>query len=306
MLDFLLPYGYFWPVLLFFSVIVCVFLFCLNVLLSVGILCVYHIIPSDVIDSMLQSCLTIIRYKFSFYFEKIETNLRKTFQIHVSEKIPEKSILLWHPHDLMTITSAIHNGFQVTDPSYTPTKIVSLWFYNHIPIIKDFMRMGNCISSNYETIKETLHTESVSIMLGGIQELLDANENTIILTIKKRRGIFKIALETGSALVPIITYGESKLFPPLKHPIIDSANKMLHSFLKVALPVPTIESLNNWVKLFNEPLEAVHTYTGSVIKVAKIELPIEQDIDNLRDLYIKEVEKLFKTTNPGKYILKIT
>ena len=240
MLDFLLPYGYFWPILLIFVTAVCMFLFFLNVFLMTILLCVYHAIPHEVIDSFLQSSLSVIRYKFSFYFEQIESNIRKTFKIHVSEKIPEKSILLWHPHDLMTITSAIHNGFRITDPSYTPTKIVTLWIYNSIPVIKDFMRLSNCISSDYQIIKDTLEKESVSLMLGGVKEILHADSKTIILTIKKRKGIFKIALETGCSLVPVITYGESDLFPPMKNSFIDSTNQLLYSLLKIAIPVPTI------------------------------------------------------------------
>jgi 1-acyl-sn-glycerol-3-phosphate acyltransferase len=40
------------------------------------------------------------------------------------------------------------------------------------------------------------------------------NEDYIIhTTIKKRKGIFKIALETGTPIVPFITYGECELFP---------------------------------------------------------------------------------------------
>ena len=306
MLDFLLPYGYFWPILLIFVTAVCMFLFFLNVFLMTILLCVYHAIPHEVIDSFLQSSLSVIRYKFSFYFEQIESNIRKTFKIHVSEKIPEKSILLWHPHDLMTITSAIHNGFRITDPSYTPTKIVTLWIYNSIPVIKDFMRLSNCISSDYQIIKDTLEKESVSLMLGGVKEILHADSKTIILTIKKRKGIFKIALETGCSLVPVITYGESDLFPPMKNSFIDSTNQLLYSLLKIAIPVPTIESLHNWVKLFNEPLQTVNTYTGSIIKVEKIENPTDKDIDSLRNTYIKEIQVLFKNTNPGKYKLEIT
>ena len=224
----------------------------------------------------------------------------------MSEKIPEKSILLWHPHDLMTITSAIHNGFRITDPSYTPTKIVSLWIYNIIPVIKDFMRLSNCISSDYQIIKDTLEKESVSLMLGGVKEILHADNKIIKLTIKKRRGIFKIALETGSSLVPVITYGESDLFPPMKNSFIDSTNQLLYSLLKIAIPVPTLESLHNWVKLFNEPLQTVHTYTGNIIKVEKNENPTDNDIDSLRNTYIKELQVLFKNTNPGKYKLEIT
>lgn len=244
-----------------------------------------------------------MRKKFSYYFEKIEDNLHQTFQIHKETDIPKKAILIWHPHGLMTVTSAIHNAIRITNNDYVPTKLVSLDFYHRIPFLRDIMRKAHVTSSNYENIKNVLETESISIMLGGVKELLNSDPNTLYIVIKDRKGIFKIALETGSPLVPVITYGENRLFQPTKNYFFDTLNRYLYSIFRTGVPVPTIDSLKNWVLLYKQPLDAVHTHIGKPLDVKKIESPTSKDIENLKQKYIAEVRDLFKKTNPGNYDL---
>jgi 2-acylglycerol O-acyltransferase 2 len=223
----------------------------------------------------------------------------------VKEPIPPKSILIWHPHGLMSVTSAIHNAFGLTSESYTPTKIVSLDLYHRIPILKDVMRNLNVVSSNYDSIKETLQKESVSIMLGGVKEILNTESHQMICVIENRTGIFRMALETGSPLVPVITYGENELFSPVRNDILDSINATLYSMFRIALPIPTWNSLKNWVNLYKEPLQPITTYVGKPILVSKVENPTKKNIEDLRETYIQALKSLFSETNMQQYNLQI-
>lgn len=303
MLDFVLPYLYFWPVPLVTILLFHMVLFFLNIVLGIVCLGLYYLVPESVWDSLIDSLHSWTRKKFSYYFEKIELNLQETFIVHAEKLVPKKSILIWHPHGLMSITSVIHNAFRISSNSYDPTKLVSLDFYHKIPIVRDFMRNGNVISANFDNIKQTLQTESVSIMLGGVKELLNSDQNKLYLIIKDRKGIFKIALETGSPLVPVITYGENRLFQPMRNSFFDTLNSYLYSIFRTGIPIPTIASLQNWVMLYKGPLQQVHSYVGPPLDVAKIERPTLQDIETLKEKYILEVQKLFKKTNPGNYEL---
>lgn len=206
----------------------------------------------------------------------------------------------------MSVSSAIHNAIRITDESYVPTKIVSMSIYHKIPIIKDFMRRFNVIPADYDVIKNTLFTDSVSIMLGGVKEMMNVNEKTISLVIKNRTGIFRAALETGSNIIPVITYGENKLFPPLNESIIESINAFIYSVFGIAFPIPTWTSIKNWVKLYSHPLEKIHSYVGDEVEVKQKECPTNEDILDLRNKYIKAVQSLFDKTNDGTYTLEIT
>lgn len=303
MLDFLLPYAYFWPVLLVAIVCLYLVLFLINIVLGVFCVGLYYLVPEAIWDSLIDSLHSWIRKKFSYYFEKIETNLQDTFQIHTEATVPKKAILIWHPHGLMTVTSAIHNAIRISNKNYTPTKLVSLDFYHKIPFLRDVMRTAHVTSSNYENIKNVLETESISIMLGGVKELLNSDPNKLYVVIKDRKGIFKIALETGTPLVPVITYGENRLFQPVRNPFFDTFNSYLYSIFRTGIPIPTLKSLQNWVLLYKQPLETVHSYIGAPLDVKKVEFPTSKDIDDLKQEYISKVRELFKKTNPGNYDL---
>ena len=206
----------------------------------------------------------------------------------------------------MSVASAIHNAMGITSQKYIPTKIVSMSVYHKIPIVKDFMRKFNVIPADYLSIKRTLATDSVSIMLGGVQEMMNVNENSIKLVIKNRTGIFRAALESGSDLVPVITYGENKMFPPLNNSTVEAINSFMYSVFGIAFPIPTWTSLKNWVQLYKKPLSNIDSYIGEPIKVTKKENPSNEDILDLRNAYIKQVQDLFDKTNDGTYVLEIT
>lgn len=306
MLEYLLPYAYLWPVATVVTLSLCILFFVWNLFLSAVILALYSLVPSYVIDSLLSSSLAIVRKKFFFYFEKIESNIRSTFDIVQSKPPPPRSVFIWHPHGLMSISSAIHNAMRITSKEYMPTKIVSMSIYHKLPIIKDFMRYFNVIPAEYNTIKETLKTDSVSIMLGGVREMMNTDAKTIQLIIKNRTGIFRAALESGSSLVPVITYGENELFPPIQSESIQSINSFLYSVFGIAIPIPTWTSMKNWVTLYSSPLKKITTHVGDTISVSQKEYPSSEDILDLKTRYIKAVESLFEKTNDGTYTLEIT
>ncbi len=56
------------------------------------------------------------------------------------------------------------------------------------------------------------HGISVMIVIGGAAEALDARPGESKLVLKKRKGFVRIALETGSSLVPVYLFGENHLF----------------------------------------------------------------------------------------------
>jgi len=304
-MEFLTPYMYLWPNLFILPILLIIIMLFISFYIGITCLTLYYLTPEYIIDSIIKSIIRFVKNFFYLHFNFVETNIKNTFQIRIKEKIPDKSILIWSPHGLMTVACSIHNGFQVTDSKYSPTKIAALSCLHSFPVSKDIMRVANTISSDYETIKNTLKKESISIMLGGVKEVLHTSPNKLILTIKKRYGIFKLALETGSDIVPVITYGENEIFPPNTSIIPYSINFILYSFFKVALPFPTLESIQNWMKLCIKPLDPIITYTGSPIKVKKV-YPSHKRIELLKKKYISAVKKLFEETNPGNYSLEIT
>lgn len=271
-----------------------------NFVVYIVFLSIYLCLSEKTIDYLFKNFVSVFRSAFSNLIEKTEENIRETFKIDVLYPLPPKSIHIWHPHGLSGVTPVIHNGYRISDSAYKQTKGVVHHFFFWIPLIKDIIRNLNAIPSDYRSIKNALKTESISIALGGAREQKIFENNKIDVIVENRRGIFKIALETGTPIVPVLTYGENELFPRIKNSFLDECNEFLYLLFKVRFPFPTIESIYNWQEISKHPLDPVYSYTGRPIYVKKIEFPTEKNIKKLRSIYISRIKELFdKTKKPG-------
>ena len=276
-----------------------------NFVVFIVLLIVYHLIPTTRVDYLFQSITKWFRNAFSEMILKTEHNIKETFKIHILYPIPERSINIWHPHGMSGVTPVIHNGYKITDPAYKSTKGVVHTFFFYIPVVKDIIRNLNAIQSDYTTIKQTLEKESVSIAIGGVKEMEKFKNKHLDVAIKSRKGIFKIALETGTPIIPILTYGENELFPKMQNPILEFMNDIVYKITTIRFPFPSLMSLRNWQRISNHPLEPIHTYTGKPIFTKKIENPTSKHIDKLRSIYIERIQELFKETHPPDYTMNI-
>src|SRR5277367_6599308 len=50
---------------------------------------------------------------------------------------------------------------------------------------------------------------AITIVVGGAEESLHARPGVMELVLKKRHGFIRMAIETGSLLVPILSFGEN-------------------------------------------------------------------------------------------------
>jgi Diacylglycerol acyltransferase len=302
---YVLIYAYTWLGMNIFTLLVLAVGFLVNVSMFSTFVILYYLTPSYIVDMWFEYLTKMIRNIHTGFFEKLEGNIRKTFQIKVLHPLPEKSIRIWNPHGISAVSVGIHNGFRITDEKLTPSKIVTHTMVKYVPIFSDLLRQIHCIFSDFEEIKKTLQNESITIVIGGVDEMRRLKHKVIELVIKRRKGIFKLALETGTPIVPVLTYGEVELFPETDDKFLAYLNKYLFDKFRISLPFPSYESLKNWANLAIRPLDPIFTYTGKPIYVKKIENPTQKHITALRNVYIKQVRELFTETNPGDFTLKI-
>jgi 2-acylglycerol O-acyltransferase 2 len=171
---------------------------------------------------------------------------------------------------------------------YTPNKVASLSMFHYIPILHDIASYFNNIPSDYQSIKRAVSSgHSVSIMLGGVREMLNIEPDKIKVYVKNRKGIFKIAIETGKSIIPILTYGENKLFEPVKNYYTDLLNDFLHKWFGISIPFVTINSLYRWYQLSYRPIDTIHSYAGNPVVPHKYDT-----VESLRRRYIKELKRI--------------
>lgn len=288
-----MAWAYLWPlaILMILGVLLLVALLMgVNLLLGLLAVSLYGLFPKDV---LFESVASRLRNK------TVEENLQATFRMaECPATLPQTCIFIWNPHGLISVSSVLHNLRICTHPNYRPNHLVTVPLYQYIPVVSDVANYLGIISSDYGSIKKTLQRgESVSLMLGGVREMNLIQERKMVLYIKNRTGIFKIAAETGVPLVPIITYGENELFPRSDNWAISAMNEWLHTYFGLSIAVPSWTSLLNWFELSYRPLKPITTYVGEPI--------IDNNPDNLKQKYITAVQTLFDKTSPPDYYLDI-
>lgn len=304
MLESLLPWAYLWPAVVLVCVGVVAWVVAANLVVGAVLLSVYSMIPKDVVDRFLDWLVVGSRQKFAHYFQKVEDHLRETFPVHGAKTLPSSCLLLWHPHSLLAVTAVLHTVFRITPD--LASSVVCHSIYHRIPVISDIVRYGGGIPADYAVMKDALTKgDRVSVLLGGVREMMETSEKTIQLVLRNRTGVFRLALQTGTPLVPVLSYGESEMFPAWSHPVLKFVNQILYSAFHIAIPVTSWDALSNWVTLYWNPLTPIPTHVGDPVVVEKIESPTDEDIRTLRETYIARLKELFDETHPPGYTLVI-
>lgn len=271
--DFLAVFVLFWPAvaslsflgflcfvgLLFFIsgalLIFCVFIYGAYALLR----------DSGSLDWLLE---TIVQLKESVT-ERVAGHVRQSFLISNESEIPKGPVLyVAHPHGLYGLSWFIHIALGITDwPSERPVLAVHSIFFK-LPLIRELFQRHGCIEATEEAILETLKKgTSVVLLVGGIEELYHTDPYTIQLILKKRKGYARIAKKANVPLVPLLTVGESELFPVTDSWIWGFVQSFLYKTFHIALPLPRWSSLWSWGSLMYGPLnKPIQTYILPVIQ----------------------------------------
>jgi len=155
---------------------------------------------------------------FREHYEKIKQNLRESFILKGNLTIEKQAIYSFHPHG----ASASSLSFNILNPlSDWPYKNIRLLIRDVIyymiifisrtfDIFKEYTKY--LVSSHYASIKSILKEgKSLSLYLGGQTEMFHLTDYKIVAKVKGRRGIFKMAIENGVPIVPVLVYGENEL-----------------------------------------------------------------------------------------------
>lgn len=272
----------------------------MNVVLTTLCITFYMMIPPGSFDHWFSSMGQLIEMMFPLAIERLQHNLKETFQ-YTEASSPERALYLWHPHALMSLTPFFHTFWQ------RRTKVVCLNFFHRIPIVRDLYHFIGAIGSDYDTMKTALETSSVSVIPGGVREMMLPHKPGVLqVVLKCRSGVFRLALETGTPLVPVLTYGESELFPQIEHPLLKTLNTWLYTQFGLCIPIPSLTSLQNWLQLSESPLQPIRSVAGSPVAVEKIENPTQEQIEALKESYCSALQTLFDETAPPGLTLVVT
>jgi 2-acylglycerol O-acyltransferase 2 len=130
---------------------------------------------------------------------------------------PSKTYIFgYHPHGIIGMgafaTFATEGTkFSENFPGITP-HLLTLPSNFKMPIYRELMMLHGVASVSKQACYNMLSKgpgSSITIVVGGANESLSAHPGTADLTLRRRYGFIKVAIRTGSLLVPVFSFGEN-------------------------------------------------------------------------------------------------
>jgi hypothetical protein len=153
------------------------------------------------------------------------------------------------------------------------------------PFVRQIYGWCGVISASKSSILQHIPTYNIALIPGGIAEMSRVSEDMEIVYLKKRKGFIKLALETGSSLVPVYHFGNTKILTKLNtsKSFDNFCRKVRFGFFypigRFLLPIP---------KRY-----PILTAVGNPITVVKNENPTEEDINTLHEIFVNKLVELF-------------
>jgi 2-acylglycerol O-acyltransferase 2 len=139
---------------------------------------------------------------------------------------------------------------------------------------------------------------AITIVVGGARESMIAVPKSLRLMVKDRKGFIKLALRTGTDLVPVLAFGENDLYSHVdseKYPSVQKVQRILKDATGWEMPLFFGQGIRNgsWGFLaYRRPIDIV---VGRPIEVnAEVEEPGDEEIDRVHELYLRELERMWE------------
>lgn len=157
---------------------------------------------------------------------------------------------------------------------------------------------------NHPSNKDGFTSNAVMLMVGGAQEALHSRPNNFTLVLKERKGFVKIALRTGSSLVPVFSFGELDLYDQVPNPPGSRLRYWQEMFKRITGVAPIVvngRGIFQYSFGFVPRRRPLNTVVGAPIKTEKRPNPTPQEIDELHTKFCQELNNLFEK-HKRKYI----
>lgn len=146
------------------------------------------------------------------------------------EKIKGPIIFGCHPHGIFGLSTLINFGIGAFEggvaealPKSKPIHVMTLRFSFLIPFWRDLLMRFGLGPVDKETCRKVLKEagHSIAVVVGGAREALYSRPGHYEIILKKRKGLFKLAIEHETPIVPVFCFGDVDIYDqvPLPWPI---------------------------------------------------------------------------------------
>jgi len=156
------------------------------------------------------------------------------------------------------------------------------------PFLRYLLLLGpSCNVSAGSMGKQLAQGKCIGLVPDGIAGIFKCNEDDEVITLKSRKGLAKLALRTGAAIIPAYSLGNTAAFSAWfdRWGLMERASRKLHASLflywgRFYLPIPHRTPIT---MLVGDP----------VLIPNKVENPTQAQIDQVHQLLLDRIEEVF-------------
>ncbi|KZT55261.1 diacylglycerol acyltransferase [Calocera cornea HHB12733] len=219
---------------------------------------------------------------------------------------PDRPYLFgYHPHGIIGMgamaTFATESiGFSQHFPGITP-HLLTLSSNFYLPIYREIIMWMGIASVSRKSCANILKKgpgQSITIVIGGAAESLSAHPGTADLTLKKRFGFIKLAIQYGADLVPVFSFGENDIYEQLsneKGTTVYKLQKKFQHLFGFTLPLFHGRGILNYTIGLMPYRRRIMIVCGRPIHVERVANPSQQLLEDTQKLYIEELMRIWDT-----------
>ncbi|KAF4610836.1 hypothetical protein D9613_007188 [Agrocybe pediades] len=211
----------------------------------------------------------------------------------------------YHPHGIIGMgalaTFATEaTGFSAAFPGIKP-HLLTLTTNFRMPFYRDILlALGVCSVSkkSCSNILKSGPGSAITIVVGGAAESLSAHPGTADLTLRKRLGFIKIAIQHGADLVPVFSFGENDIYqqmPNEKGTTVYALQRKFQSIFGFTLPLFHGRGLLNYNLGLMPYRRRIVAVIGRPIHVQQCDKPNLEEVMRVQKMYIDELTRIWDT-----------
>ncbi|XP_032307223.1 2-acylglycerol O-acyltransferase 2 [Drosophila ananassae] len=244
--------------------------------------------------------------------------------VKTAELPPDRNyILSCFPHGLLGMGICVNMGMDIPKwlklfPQVRP-KIATLDHHFKTPFLREVIRLWGMVSVCKESLVYLLNksndpkhednqdgftSNAVAILVGGAQEAMDSHPGQYVLTLRNRKGFVKMAIRTGSSIVPTFSFGEVDIYDQVENPPNSKLRRFQNAVKKLTGVSPIIPKGRG---IFNYSF-GILPYRGRIVQVVGAPIDVVQSdepdsayVDEIHGKVIEALEKIFEDYK-DKYI----
>ncbi len=189
-----------------------------------------------------------------------------------------------------------------------PLRILTVSANFVIPLWRDVLLALGFVDASRPSVDACMRARlSVVVVVGGALEALDARPGVAELTLNRRKGFVRVALEHGARLVPVYCFGENELYDQAPNPEgsrLRAAQVAAIRAVGFTLPAFKGRGVFSHDTGFLPRRVPLTTVTGPPLVLPKIASPTDGDVDEWHARYVSALKQLHDTYAPRFPVVK--